>query len=156
MKILDQKCDNLVDLESFDEGMILHHVRKRFNEDNVYTNVGNILVAINPFKTINSLYDQNRLERIYEQSIIIIIFNNNNIYFYNIKSLFICFCYFNNCNNNCIKISNYYCIIYCIIIIINSNYCIIIIIIINTITIIFIIILQVKIKVWKYLHMFLQ
>ena len=34
----------------------------------IYTNVGNILIALNPFKLINGLYDQNRIERIYEMS----------------------------------------------------------------------------------------
>lgn len=37
---LDQVCDNLVDLESYSEGIILHHIRTRFEKGNIYTFVG--------------------------------------------------------------------------------------------------------------------
>ena len=42
--------DNLCDLDVFSQGSILHHVRKRFREDKIYTLVGNILIAVNPFR----------------------------------------------------------------------------------------------------------
>lgn len=37
---LEQSCENLVDLESFNEGIILHHVKTRFNKQVIYTFVG--------------------------------------------------------------------------------------------------------------------
>ena len=46
---LEQPIENLVLLESFTEGMILHHTRRRFENDQIYTSVGSILVAVNPF-----------------------------------------------------------------------------------------------------------
>ncbi|KAH8060717.1 hypothetical protein JL722_4830 [Aureococcus anophagefferens] len=49
---LNEDIENLVDLDSFTEGSILHHVRKRFQGDLIYTLVGSILVAVNPFKRL--------------------------------------------------------------------------------------------------------
>lgn len=49
---LNVNVENLVDLDSFTEGSILHHVRKRFMGDDIYTLVGSILVAVNPFKRL--------------------------------------------------------------------------------------------------------
>ena len=49
---LNEEIENLVDLDSFTEGSILHHVRKRFAGDLIYTLVGSILVAVNPFKRL--------------------------------------------------------------------------------------------------------
>ena len=39
------------------EGTILHNVRKRFQNDDIYTFIGTILVAVNPFKWMESLFD---------------------------------------------------------------------------------------------------
>ena len=47
---LSEPIENLVLLESFTEGMILHHTRKRFENNLIYTSVGSILVAVNPFQ----------------------------------------------------------------------------------------------------------
>ncbi len=44
---LDTVMSNLVDLESFSEGIILHQCRKRYERDMIYTFVGTILVAVN-------------------------------------------------------------------------------------------------------------
>jgi len=43
---------NLVDLDELSEGAILHHVRKRFTKGLIYTHVGAILVAVNPFERL--------------------------------------------------------------------------------------------------------
>ena len=64
---LEEKCDNLVELESFCEGIILHHIRKRFREDSIYTFVGSILIALNPYKDINNLYGQAILDEAYRK-----------------------------------------------------------------------------------------
>jgi myosin heavy subunit len=39
-------------LDELSEGAILHHVRKRFVNKTIYTNVGAILVAVNPFENL--------------------------------------------------------------------------------------------------------
>ena len=50
---LKADCDNLVDLDVFNEGVILHHVKKRFMKNNIYTFVGTILIAVNPYKKVD-------------------------------------------------------------------------------------------------------
>lgn len=49
---IDQSVENLVDLDELSEGAILHHVRKRFVHKSIYTSVGSILVATNPFENL--------------------------------------------------------------------------------------------------------
>jgi myosin heavy subunit len=39
------------------EGPILHVLRRRFLNDQIYTNAGDLLISINPYKTIPNLYD---------------------------------------------------------------------------------------------------
>ena len=46
------RVDNLVSLEEFTAGAILHQLRKRYAEDQIYTWIGSILVSINPFKLL--------------------------------------------------------------------------------------------------------
>ena len=50
---LDLDVENLVELEELSEGAILHHVRKRFRKKAIYTHVGAILVAVNPFEWLD-------------------------------------------------------------------------------------------------------
>jgi len=50
---VDDDVENLVDLDELSEGAILHHVRKRFNNRMIYTHVGAILVAVNPFERLD-------------------------------------------------------------------------------------------------------
>ena len=52
----------MVDLDELSEGAILHHVRKRFVNNNIYTFVGSILVAVNPFKSLN-IYSQVEIKK---------------------------------------------------------------------------------------------
>ena len=44
--------DDLVQLDIINDAQILHTLRTRFERDIVYTNVGTILVALNPFKSL--------------------------------------------------------------------------------------------------------
>lgn len=62
---VDREQDNLVDLDEFSEGAILHHVRKRFLSKTIYTHVGAILVAVNPFEYLDiySKEEMNRAEK---------------------------------------------------------------------------------------------
>eukprot|EP00981_Chlorochromonas_danica_P003982 scaffold753_cov164-Ochromonas_danica.AAC.12 len=64
IQTLEENCDNLVDLEAYNEGIILHHIKKRFSQDRIYTFVGNILIAVNPYKTVD-IYGLSVIERIY-------------------------------------------------------------------------------------------
>ena len=43
---------DLVLLDSLDEGLMLHNLRVRFLRDEIYTGVGDIVVALNPFKRL--------------------------------------------------------------------------------------------------------
>lgn len=54
--------DNLVDLDEFSEGAILYHVRKRFMSKIIYTHVGAILVAVNPFEQLD-IYSRAEMDR---------------------------------------------------------------------------------------------
>ena len=45
--------DNMVELKELNEASILHNLRLQFAQDKIYTNVGTILVSVNPFKSLN-------------------------------------------------------------------------------------------------------
>lgn len=50
---IDDAVENLVDLDELSEGAILHHARKRYKNQSIYTLVGAILVAVNPFERLD-------------------------------------------------------------------------------------------------------
>jgi len=58
---LSRLQSDLVLLDSLDEGLILHNLRERFQKDQIYTAIGGILVAINPFKRL-PIYSPDRIE----------------------------------------------------------------------------------------------
>jgi len=60
-----QPQENLVDLDEFSEGAILHHVRLRFQRKLIYTHVGAILVAVNPFEQL-PIYGMDEMNRAYK------------------------------------------------------------------------------------------
>uniref|UniRef100_A0AAY4CB00 Myosin IIIB n=1 Tax=Denticeps clupeoides TaxID=299321 RepID=A0AAY4CB00_9TELE len=45
--------DDLVNLEVLDEEIIISHLHKRYDELQIYTYVGDILIALNPFQSLN-------------------------------------------------------------------------------------------------------
>ncbi|XP_051846628.1 myosin-IIIb [Antechinus flavipes] len=45
--------DDLVNLEVLDEDTIIHQLQKRFSDLQIYTYVGDILIALNPFQNLN-------------------------------------------------------------------------------------------------------
>jgi myosin heavy subunit len=47
---LREHADDLVQMDEVHEASILHCLKARFEQDHIYTNVGDILVSINPFK----------------------------------------------------------------------------------------------------------
>mmetsp|Transcript_14360 Transcript_14360/g.26611 ORF Transcript_14360/g.26611 Transcript_14360/m.26611 type:complete len:1731 (+) Transcript_14360:285-5477(+) len=44
--------ENMVQLKELNEASILHNLRMRFERNDIYTNVGSILVSVNPFKLL--------------------------------------------------------------------------------------------------------
>ena len=48
-------------MENLDEETLLHELELRFNRDQIYTYVGEILVSMNPFKMIEGLYSNDKL-----------------------------------------------------------------------------------------------
>jgi myosin-5 len=64
LECLRDSYENLVDMPSLSEGTVLHHVRKRYAKNEIYTLVGDILVAVNPFKAMEStFYDNTMMEK---------------------------------------------------------------------------------------------
>lgn len=55
--------DDLCETDEVTELAILWSLEQRFRKDQVYTNVGPILVAINPYKSLQSLYSKEELRR---------------------------------------------------------------------------------------------
>ena len=49
--------DDVSRINNLHEGPLLDCLRRRFNKDVIYTNVGNVLISINPYKRIPLLYD---------------------------------------------------------------------------------------------------
>jgi myosin heavy subunit len=47
--------NNIADLESISEGHILHTIRSRYKKKSIYTNVGRVVVAMNPFQNMLNL-----------------------------------------------------------------------------------------------------
>ncbi len=46
------ESDNLTGLTELNEDTLLQSIRQRYLEDHIYTNVGDILVAVNPFRPL--------------------------------------------------------------------------------------------------------
>ena len=55
-------AEDLASLDSIDSSNVLKTLETRFNEKNIYTKNGSVLIAINPYQEVK-LYDQARLER---------------------------------------------------------------------------------------------
>lgn len=53
--------DDLVMLDSVKEDKILECLKNRYAADQIYTNIGPVLIAVNPFKMIHSLYTDARI-----------------------------------------------------------------------------------------------
>ncbi len=55
---LEHPPADLIKLQEVHRPSILHTLRSRFQKDEIYTSIGPILVALNPFKWIPGIYDQ--------------------------------------------------------------------------------------------------
>ena len=56
LEALKQEYENMVHMDDVNEASILHNLKLRFKEDRFMTNVGNILISLNPFKDLDYLY----------------------------------------------------------------------------------------------------
>lgn len=54
---------NLIELTHLHEPSLIHSLKERYDEGNVYTFCGKILLALNPFKEIKGLYDNEAMAR---------------------------------------------------------------------------------------------
>ena len=61
-KVLDKSVDDLITLDDLNEFAILHKLRLRYGDDEIYTNVSSVLVSVNPFKSL-PIYGQDVLRR---------------------------------------------------------------------------------------------
>ncbi|CAM9682192.1 unnamed protein product, partial [Ectocarpus sp. 12 AP-2014] len=59
---MDPKVDNLTVLDDLNENSLLNILRTRFRKDMIYSNIGTILVSVNPFKPL-PLYTPQQMER---------------------------------------------------------------------------------------------
>ena len=60
---INMAADDLVHLDEVNEPFILHSIAQRFAKDKIYTNLGTIVISINPFKWIDGLYGPNIIEK---------------------------------------------------------------------------------------------
>lgn len=60
---LENPPDDLIKLQYIHSPTILHTLRTRYHKDLIYTSIGPILVAFNPFKWIEGIYDEDRKEK---------------------------------------------------------------------------------------------
>uniref|UniRef100_A0A7N6A7U4 Myosin motor domain-containing protein n=1 Tax=Anabas testudineus TaxID=64144 RepID=A0A7N6A7U4_ANATE len=49
-------------LAELHEAAIMHNLYQRYQKDSIYTNIGSILAAVNPYKQIPGLYDPDRVD----------------------------------------------------------------------------------------------
>ena len=59
---------DLVDNEDISEGAILEEIRRRFLEDVIYSSIGPIIIALNPYKDIIGLYSSDNMQMYIEMS----------------------------------------------------------------------------------------
>ncbi|KNC53433.1 myosin XI-2 [Thecamonas trahens ATCC 50062] len=65
---LRKNRDDLVQMGEIDEGIILHNLKKRFMEDTIYTNIGPILIIVNPYRWMK-LYTEEIMEKVRNRGI---------------------------------------------------------------------------------------
>eukprot|EP01054_Gregarina_sp_Poly1_P001544 Gregarina_sp_Poly_1__1543@NODE_138_length_13117_cov_118_636935_g123_i0_p1_GENE_NODE_138_length_13117_cov_118_636935_g123_i0NODE_138_length_13117_cov_118_636935_g123_i0_p1_ORF_typecomplete_len1982_score361_18Myosin_head/PF00063_21/1_8e221ANAPC4_WD40/PF12894_7/17ANAPC4_WD40/PF12894_7/2_3e07ANAPC4_WD40/PF12894_7/0_0035ANAPC4_WD40/PF12894_7/1_5e05WD40/PF00400_32/1_9e10WD40/PF00400_32/1e02WD40/PF00400_32/1_8e02WD40/PF00400_32/0_53WD40/PF00400_32/0_00034Ge1_WD40/PF16529_5/0_00094Ge1_WD40/PF16529_5/1_7 len=59
--------DDLTQLTHLHEAALLHSLHERFDDDSIYTFTGPILIAVNPFKRIPGLYDEETLKHFIDE-----------------------------------------------------------------------------------------
>jgi len=56
-------CDDMVMLSRVSNDSILDNLKKRFSDEIIYTYIGHVLIAMNPYKLIKDLYSETTLRR---------------------------------------------------------------------------------------------
>lgn len=59
----DAVVDDLISLNTLNEPVILNNLRKRYEKDIIYTQIGQMLVAVNPFKILKQTYNEELLHK---------------------------------------------------------------------------------------------
>ncbi|KAI7748169.1 hypothetical protein M8C21_020411, partial [Ambrosia artemisiifolia] len=59
----DGGVDDMTKLSYLHEPGVLHNLSVRYQQDQIYTYTGNILIAINPFQNLSHLYDGDIMEK---------------------------------------------------------------------------------------------
>ncbi|XP_070969378.1 unconventional myosin-X-like [Oncorhynchus clarkii lewisi] len=54
--------EDMSTLAELHEAAIMHNLYQRYQKDSIYTNIGSILAAVNPYKQIPGMYDLDRVE----------------------------------------------------------------------------------------------
>ncbi|MBN3297313.1 MYO10 protein, partial [Amia calva] len=54
--------EDMSTLSELHEAAIMHNLYLRYQKDNIYTNIGSILAAVNPYKPISGLYDASAVD----------------------------------------------------------------------------------------------
>ena len=63
----DLDFKDVTHMDDLDEAPMLHLFKRRFESQNIYTNIGNVLISINPYATIEGLYDMPPSEQFNKQ-----------------------------------------------------------------------------------------
>lgn len=61
--VMAEEANDLISLSHVNDATILNSSRLRFNRKVIYTSIGAVLMAINPFETIPGLYGRERIEQ---------------------------------------------------------------------------------------------
>ena len=61
LESLDNFPDDLIDCDEISEGSILWNIRKRFEKNKIYSNIGPILISVNPYEWIKEIYSKDKL-----------------------------------------------------------------------------------------------
>ena len=64
VNLLHEDFPDMVKMSEVNEGSILHNLRRRFENDEIYTNIGDILVSLNPYKWLNEYFTDEQLKRV--------------------------------------------------------------------------------------------
>ncbi|XP_076818401.1 unconventional myosin-VI-like isoform X1 [Clavelina lepadiformis] len=66
---VNKESDDNCALMFLNEATLLHNLRLRYKKDKIYTYVANILIAVNPYRDIPSLYNAQQIKRYQGQSL---------------------------------------------------------------------------------------
>lgn len=56
--------EDLATLENLTEGSMLHSLRMRYSRDAIYTSIGGIVIAVNPFRELSQMYGEAKMNAV--------------------------------------------------------------------------------------------